>query len=157
MNNVTLTGRLTATPELRTSAKGNAYCYFTIAVNRAKRNEDATAIFVSITTFNKVAENCAKFLKKGQMVAISGELQESSAYVNKQDGEVKGVTRVTAYMVDFMSPKSENNDLPQGDQSSSCKNSTASGNIERTTTTTSFNPETNDFMDGAIESMPPWY
>ena len=39
MNLVILTGRLTKEPELKYSASGTAYCRFTLAVNRMKKEE----------------------------------------------------------------------------------------------------------------------
>ena len=46
-NLVILTGRLTKDPELKHSASGTAYCKFTLAVNRMKKDDPADFIFCS--------------------------------------------------------------------------------------------------------------
>lgn len=72
MNNITLIGRLTATPEI----KGNSdkrYCKFTLAVSRQMKKD--TTDFINCVSFGKTAEIMGEYLKKGSKVAILGELQ----------------------------------------------------------------------------------
>ena len=46
-NLVILTGRLTKEPELKHGSSGTAYCKFTLAVNRMKKDDPADFIFCS--------------------------------------------------------------------------------------------------------------
>ncbi|MCK5811371.1 MAG: single-stranded DNA-binding protein [Clostridiales bacterium] len=78
MNKVILMGRLTKDPELRyTSANNIPVASFTLAVNRRfqKKGEERQADFISCTAWNKTAEFCKNYYKKGQQVAITGRIQ----------------------------------------------------------------------------------
>lgn len=103
MNTVQLIGRLTRDPEIRyTPATQMAVATFTIAINRPGKDE---ADFPRITVFGKQAENCEKYIKKGQRVAIEGRLQTGS-YTGK-DGNAVYTTDVIASRVEFLESKSK--------------------------------------------------
>jgi len=76
MNKVLLVGRLTRDPELRTLPSGKPMATFTIATNEyrganaAERTEYHAAI-----AWDRLAEICAQFLGKGQLVDVEGRLQ----------------------------------------------------------------------------------
>ena len=53
MNDIKLLGRLTDTPELKQSAAGRAYAWFTVAVPR--RNNKDEADFIRCVAFDKLA------------------------------------------------------------------------------------------------------
>ena len=74
MNRVLLTGRLTRDPELRTLANGKTVTQFGIATNDYRGGAEK-AEFHSIVTWDRLAEICAQYLGKGQLVAIEGRLQ----------------------------------------------------------------------------------
>lgn len=74
MNNINLIGRLTANPELRYSKKGTNYCNFSLAVAHNAEETD----FINCTAFNTIAENIAKYISKGQLLAVSGELRQGN-------------------------------------------------------------------------------
>ena len=59
------------------------------------------------------AENCGKYLKKGNKVAIVGSLQNRS-YEDK-DGIKRNVTDVVANEVEFLTPKSAQSDSGEFD------------------------------------------
>ena len=67
MNKVILIGNLTRDPELTDTANGTAVCRFAIAVSRDYAGADGNreTDFFNITVWNKQAENCGKYLKKG--------------------------------------------------------------------------------------------
>ena len=97
MNKVILLGRLTKDPELRYSNNGQqtAVCRYSLAVNRSyKREGEADADFINIIAFGNRAEFASKYFKKGQMVAISGEIRTGS-YTDK-NGEKRYTTDVIA-------------------------------------------------------------
>ena len=78
LNQVVLIGRLTHDPELRYTAGGGvAVTTFNIAVDRPFTNQqgERETDFINIVTWRKLAENCANYLKKGRMVAVTGRLQ----------------------------------------------------------------------------------
>lgn len=83
INNVSLTGRLTRPPELRTTAGGTQLLSFTLAFNTSVRNRqtgewDERGNFIDCTIFGKRAEALSRYLAKGQKVAIAGELRYST-------------------------------------------------------------------------------
>ena len=112
MNKVILIGNLTRDPELTETPSGVAVCRFAIAVTRDYANADGTreTDFFNITVWRGRAENCGKYLKKGNKVAIVGSLQNRS-YEDK-DGIKRNVTDVVASEVEFLTPKGAQ---PDGD------------------------------------------
>ena len=102
MNNVVLTGRLTANPELKVTQSGMKVCTFTLAVNKDKDHTD----FPQIVCFGKTAENLCTYQKKGSMIGVNGRLQTRS--YDRQDGTKAYVTEVIANAVEYLSSKSEN-------------------------------------------------
>ncbi|MCQ2399708.1 MAG: single-stranded DNA-binding protein [Clostridia bacterium] len=110
MNKVVLIGNLTRDPELSETPSGVAVCKFSIAVNRDYTNADGDreTDFFNITVWRGRAENCGKYLKKGNKVAIVGSLQNRS-YEDK-DGVKRNVTDVVANDVEFLTPKNSQSD-----------------------------------------------
>ena len=106
MKKVILVGNLTRDPELSETPNGVAVCRFSIAVSRDYANSDGTreTDFFNITVWRGRAENCGKYLKKGNKVAVVGSLQNRS-YEDK-DGIKRNVTDVVANEVEFLTPKS---------------------------------------------------
>ena len=109
MNKVILVGNLTKDPELSETPSGVAVCKFSLAVSRdytnAEGNRDTD--FFNITVWRSRAENCGKYLKKGNKVAIVGSLQTRS-YEDK-DGIKRNVTDIIASEVEFLTPKQQAN------------------------------------------------
>lgn len=105
MNRVILIGNLTRDPELSETPNGVPVCRFSIAVSRDYSNANGTreTDFFNITVWRGRAENCGKYLKKGNKVAVFGSLQNRS-YEDK-DGIKRNVTDVIANDVEFLTPK----------------------------------------------------
>ncbi len=106
MNKVILIGNLTRDPELSETPNGIAVCRFAIAVSRDYANSEGTreTDFFNITVWRGRAENCGKYLKKGNKVAVYGSIQNRS-YEDK-DGIKRNVTDIVANEVEFLTPKS---------------------------------------------------
>lgn len=101
MNKAILIGNLTKDPELSTTQSGINYCRFTIGVTRAKSRDKETD-FINITAWQKTAELCVQFLKKGSKVAIDGRIEVSSY---SKDDELRYSTQVVADSVHFLGKK----------------------------------------------------
>lgn len=115
MNKVILIGNLTRDPELTETPNGVSVCKFAIAVSRDYASSDGTreTDFFNITVWRGRAENCGKYLKKGNKVAVIGSLQTRS-YEDK-DGIKRNVIDVVANEVEFLTPKAnqgEGEELP---------------------------------------------
>lgn len=100
LNVVVLSGRLTADPELKTTANGISVCSFSIAVERRyKQGEERQADFINIVTWRSSAEFVSKYFKKGQMIAIRGSIQ-TRKYQDK-DGNNRTAFEIVADDVQF--------------------------------------------------------
>ncbi len=110
MNKVFLIGNLTRDPELSETPNGIAVCRFSIAVSRAYANSEGTreTDFFNITVWRGRAENCGRYLKKGNKVAVMGSLQTRS-YEDK-DGIKRNVTDIVAEDVEFLTPRGSGDD-----------------------------------------------
>ncbi|WP_374717765.1 single-stranded DNA-binding protein [Neobacillus sp.] len=104
MNKLMLVGRLTKNPELKGGE--NKVCLFTVAVNRkyVNANGEREADFIQIKTFNKLAENCSKFLKKGSRVSVEASIRTGSY---QKDGKTIFKMEVIADEVGFLDPKGD--------------------------------------------------
>ena len=96
MNSICLVGRLTKDAELRYTPSNVAVATFTLAVNRAFKNEngDREADFINCVMWRQQAENLANWAKKGALIGITGRIQTRS-YDNQQ-GQRVYVTEVVA-------------------------------------------------------------
>ncbi|GEC92471.1 single-stranded DNA-binding protein [Brevibacillus formosus] len=102
MNKVILIGNLTKDPELRYTPNGVAVATFTVAVNRPRTNQagERETDFINIVAWQKLADLCASYLRKGRQAAIEGRMQTRS-YDNKEGKRVY-VTEVVAENVQFL-------------------------------------------------------
>lgn len=98
MNKVFLVGRLTKEPEAKTTSNGVSVTTFTIAVTRRANKEETD--FLNIITWRGLADNCAKYLVKGQRVSIAGEVRTRS--YDAKDGSKRYVTEIQAEDVEFL-------------------------------------------------------
>lgn len=78
-NQVILIGNLTRTPEIKFIENDKSMINLSIAINNVyynQANEKVESVeFVSVLVFGKTAENCAKYLVKGQKVFIEGRIK----------------------------------------------------------------------------------
>ncbi len=105
INRTVLVGRLTKDPELKYTQSGIAVTRFTVACNRAFKNDgEQQADFISCVAWRKTAENTANFLKKGSLCGIEGRIQTGS--FEGTDGKRVYTTEVVADSVQFLEPRS---------------------------------------------------
>ncbi len=102
LNRVVLVGNLTRDPELRATPNGYTVANFGIAVNRIRANKqgEKEADFFTIITWNKLADICGQYLKKGSPVAIEGRLQSRSWETS--EGQKRSTVEVVADNVQFL-------------------------------------------------------
>lgn len=96
MNSICLVGRLTKDVELRYTPSNVAVATFTLAVNRIFKNEngDREADFINCVMWRQQAENFANWVKKGNLVGITGRIQTRN--YEGTDGKRVYVTEVVA-------------------------------------------------------------
>lgn len=109
MNVIFIRGRLTQDPDLRTTPQGKAVCSLNLAVNRYVRGNEKETMFIKVTAWDKVAENCGRHLVKGQDILVQGSASVES-WTGK-DGKAHASLVVTAKGIEFLSkPRSDADD-----------------------------------------------
>ena len=101
MNTVILLGRLTADPDIRSTRDGKAVASFTLAVDRYKEGAD----FIRCQAWEKRADFCEKYLKKGTKIAIRGRIRTGD-YTDK-DGKKVYTTDVVIEDIEFAQSKAQ--------------------------------------------------
>lgn len=66
-------GNLGRDPELKYTADAKAVCSFSVATSRRIGDKDLTT-WLNVSVWNKQAEACAKYLRKGSLVMVEGRL-----------------------------------------------------------------------------------
>jgi single-strand DNA-binding protein len=80
LNRCEFIGRLGADVDIRYTVQGRAVANFNIAVGRKwkdkQTNENVESTeWIRIVAFNRLAEICSEYLKKGSQIFVSGELK----------------------------------------------------------------------------------
>lgn len=108
MQQITITGNLTADPELRYTPSGVPVCGYNVAVNEewtdANNVKQKKVVFFRVSTWRGQAEPCSKYLAKGSKVLVVGKMEPSRAYT-KQDGTLGASLEITSSLVEFLTPK----------------------------------------------------
>lgn len=107
-NLVSLIGRPTKDMDFRQNGE-NCVVRFSLAVDR-KFSKEKQADFISCVAFNKTAEILNKHVKKGQKIAVLGEIRTGSY---EKDGKKVYTTDVVVSEFEFASSKNEEG---QGEQ-----------------------------------------
>ena len=109
LNKVVLMGRLTADPELKVTLNHTTVTSFRIAVDRrfqpkeGKRQTD----FINCVAWESKAEFICKFFKKGDMIAVAGEIQ-TRKYTDR-NGNNRVATEVIIDEASFCGGKNNSN------------------------------------------------
>ncbi|HEV3163336.1 MAG TPA: single-stranded DNA-binding protein [Isosphaeraceae bacterium] len=104
LNKVFLIGRLTQDPELRYTPNGAAVTDLRVATTRSFTTKDGDkkedTLFIDVTVWNRQAENCCQYLKKGRQVHVEGYLRSESW--ETPTGEKRTKVKVEADRVQFL-------------------------------------------------------
>ena len=104
MNNVSLVGRITKEPELRYTPNGSPVITFTIAVDRPFAKD--TTDFIACVAWNQQAEFIGNYIKKGNLIGLTGTIQTRS--YQAKNGETRVITEVVLDTVKNYTPKDNN-------------------------------------------------
>ena len=106
-------------PEMRYTGSGTPVAHFDLAVNKewtdSAGERQSRTVWMRVTVWRALAENCAKYLTKGKRVLVVAELDEPSAYIDK-DGNARASNEVTATRVTFLSPLNQEQSDATGEQ-----------------------------------------
>ncbi len=109
LNRVLLMGNLTRDPELRYTPAGTPVGNLRLAINSTYKDKTGQrkdeVCYVTIVVWNKQAELCQQYLKKGRGVCVEGRLIYRSW---EQEGKTRSTLEVRADRVQFLGgPRSE--------------------------------------------------
>jgi single-strand DNA-binding protein len=107
LNKVLIIGNLTRDPESRFLQNGSQVVKMTVASNRrmgSGDNRKDEVLYLDVETWNKTAELCAQYLRKGSQVFVEGRLKMDS--YQTQTGEKRTKLFVVAERVSFGSKAS---------------------------------------------------
>src|SRR6185503_20406106 len=111
LNSVNIMGNLTRDPELKYTPAGKSVCSLSIANNRVytKNGEKVTEVsYFDVEVWGAVAENCSKYLTKGQGIIVEGRLKQDRW---EKDGKTQSRVRITANSIHFL-PKKQGSGAP---------------------------------------------
>lgn len=113
-NKAIIGGRLTANPELKTTASGVAVVSFSVAVSRRYTSEGAErqTDFINCVAWRQNAEFVSKFFKKGSSICVVGQIQTRSW--DDQSGSKRYATEVVVDEVLFVDSKGETSNVAPG-------------------------------------------
>lgn len=108
MNKVILIGRLTSDPEFKyVGSSQSALAEFTLAVDRKFKSADGAkkTDFIKIESWEKKAELCNQYLKKGRLISVEGSLIVEK--YKSESGENRTFTKVRLSNIEFLTSKKE--------------------------------------------------
>ena len=107
-------GRLTADPIIgTTSGTGVSVARYTLAIPRCRTGEQQATDFIRCKAFSKGADFAAKYLRKGQRVAVRGSLQVSKY---EKDGTPQTMVEVVVAQQEFCDAPRKKQEDPDDDR-----------------------------------------
>jgi len=106
LNHCEIMGRLTRNPELRYTTSGTQVTSFTLANDTPHKRSDGSRVthFIDIVAWRKMAEFAAKYLTKGRLIVVEGEISMKSR--EDKDGKSYRVFEITADKIHFADTRS---------------------------------------------------
>ena len=108
VNQVILMGNLTRDPELRQTPSGQSVCSFSLALNRAYKDQSGewqeATDFIDVVCWGPLAERVSQYMAKGRRCLVQGRLQSRNW---EQDGQKRSKVEVLANDVTFLDGRGE--------------------------------------------------
>ena len=100
LNQFTLVGRITKTPEMMENQDGSKFAIINLAIPRTFKNENGEydTDFIDCTLLGSIASNTCEYCKKGDLVSVRGRIQNLNNTAQLQ---------LIAEKVSFLSSKEE--------------------------------------------------
>jgi single-strand DNA-binding protein len=102
LNSILIEGNLVRDPELSYTPKGTAVCKFSVACNRSWKQDNEfqkEVSFFDVSTWQRLAEVCGEYLKKGRGVRVVGRLKQDRW--TDPDGKPHSRVEIIAEHVEF--------------------------------------------------------
>lgn len=98
LNKVMIIGNLGKDPEMKYTQEGKPIASFSVAVSRTRKSQDGQNIdeteWFRVVAWERLAETCNEYLRKGSKVYIEGRLQTRK--YTAQDGQERQMVEVVA-------------------------------------------------------------
>jgi len=108
LNKVQIIGRLGQDPEMKYTQNGKAVCSLSVATSETYKDRDGNkqekTEWHRLVAWDKTAELCGEYLKKGSLAYFEGKLQTRQY---EKDGEKRYSTEIVVQNVRFLTPKNE--------------------------------------------------
>jgi len=98
-NRISIIGNLGKNPSLSLTRDDKKICRFTVAVNERLGSRETTEWF-QIVVFDKNAELCQQYLRKGSLVDVEGRMETRT--ITSENGETRQFVNVVAKEVVFL-------------------------------------------------------
>lgn len=107
VNEVSLAGFVSKDPEVGITKSGKTLCTFVLAVSNNSKTDPVPRLqYFDVETWNKLAEFCAKTVKRGKQVQVKGKLRQDRW--EGADGRVRSRIKLVGKTIQFLQlPKSE--------------------------------------------------
>jgi single-strand DNA-binding protein len=135
VNQVILMGNLTRDPELRQTPSGQSVVSFSLALNRAYKDQSGdwqeATDFIDVVAWGPLAERVSQYMTKGRRALVQGRLQSRSW---EQDGQKRSKVEVLANDVTFLDGRGDGEGAEgssSSSQSSSSSSSSSSSNKKK--------------------------
>lgn len=119
LNRCEFIGRLGKDPDVRYTPNGDAVVNFNIAVGESWKDDQGEkqerTEWVRIVAWNKLAEICGEYLKKGAKIYIAGKLRTRKW--EDQNGQDKYTTEILAKEMEMLDTRSTGVNSQSGTQS----------------------------------------
>ncbi len=114
INNIFIVGRLVRDAEFKVINSGTGLCKFSIATNRAVKQNDewkTEVSFFDVVLWGKRAEALSKYLVKGKQIAVDGILVQNRW---EQEGQTRSKVEILANNIQLFSSgnKTDKEDVP---------------------------------------------
>jgi single-strand DNA-binding protein len=114
---ITIIGRLGQDPEVRMTGSGQAVASLSVGVSEKWTSKDGQkqerTDWFRVTAWQKLAEICGKYLKKGSLVMFVGKMQQSSF---ERDGQKVYKWDLIASEMKMLGGKSDDSHAPASSQ-----------------------------------------
>ncbi len=116
LNKVMIIGNLGKDPEMKYTQQGTPITSFSVAVSRTWKGPDGSpqeeTEWFRVVAWERLAEQCNEFLRKGRKVFIEGRLKTREW--TGQDGQKRFTTEVVATSMILLDPKQGGGDYSGG-------------------------------------------
>jgi len=128
VNQVILMGNLTRDPEVRQTPSGQSVCSFSLALNRAYKNQSGewqeATDYIDVVAWGPLGERVGQYLTKGRRALVQGRLQSRSW---EQEGVKRSKVEVLANDVTFLDGREGGNAGGGGDSGGYAAPASSSG------------------------------